>query len=47
MLFFDQQTAIIDQAIAKVDDQIKKLEEYRTAFISEYPSSLQHNRPLA
>ncbi|MHC5936805.1 hypothetical protein [Nostoc sp.] len=47
MLFFDQETAIIDQAMpaagyayAKVDEQIKKLEEYRTALISEYPSSL-------
>ncbi|MEH2378487.1 MAG: hypothetical protein V7K27_06220 [Nostoc sp.] len=47
--FFDQQIVILNQAMpaagyayAKVDEQIKKLEEYRTALISEYPSSLQH-----
>ncbi|MEH2237557.1 hypothetical protein [Nostoc sp.] len=45
--FLDQETAIIAQAMpaagyayASFGEQIKKLEEYRTALISEYSSLL-------
>ncbi|MCC5646324.1 hypothetical protein LC607_26050 [Nostoc sp. CHAB 5824] len=39
--FLDQETTIIDQAIANLCKQTKKLEEYRIALIFEYPSFLQ------